>query len=700
MEEHHHRSKLKQQNKKFKETNKSSKRSVSRLNKGKVEAPVHNVKSSSSLGSAGSGAGRAARMHKAKQSRDEQRKALVAARRGAGGVAPPPRVTVLFGCTRGANLAAAKRMLLGQGSDEMDAQLPLGPVTAQIGQSQQRVTVIEAPRDLVALMDTLMVADIVAFVVQGEEDIDAKSMHLLHTAKLYGLPAATLLVVQGVDSMPSLKRAQVLKTWEAGMAQATGREVKVVGQKADDANVATRFLANTKIPERPSWNSHPMVLAERVQRAPDHAQAGESEVLVGVTGYVRGSPLSPNQLIHIPSQGTYQISKITVHADPCPLGKGAAAAMARDEDVLPDAPEDLTMENPVDDMDADQTWPTEEELHGAKQRVRAPRGTDAYQASWFGRGIDDEGGEGEFDEADEDEMSDEEEGDDESDVSEPPEAVILDEDDDDDDAMTEAGGETMVGGEDFLSRRSRAKEDKEFPDEVDTPVDQPARVRFQKFRGLKSFRTSPWDPYENLPVDYQKISTFKSLMASRLRARAEGKAGVQPGKYVTVWLRVPTAFAEKVLQAAAAVEMEAFQPLVLGGLLKYENKMAVMHYNVTRVRDDGDVIKSKDTLVLICGMRRMEVRPVFSECKGSSDKHKLLRFLPPKAATCASCYAPLQWAPAPVLIMKKQRSGVLTLVAAGRVSAPDANRIMLKRIGTHSQKYLLSCLDGANVLGH
>ena len=51
MEEHHHRSKLKQQNKKFKETNKSSKRSVSRLNKGKVEAPVHNVKSSSSLGS-------------------------------------------------------------------------------------------------------------------------------------------------------------------------------------------------------------------------------------------------------------------------------------------------------------------------------------------------------------------------------------------------------------------------------------------------------------------------------------------------------------------------------------------------------------------------------------------------------------------------------------------------------------------------
>jgi hypothetical protein len=35
--EHHHRSKLKQSNKGFKDTNKSSKRSLSRINKGKVQ---------------------------------------------------------------------------------------------------------------------------------------------------------------------------------------------------------------------------------------------------------------------------------------------------------------------------------------------------------------------------------------------------------------------------------------------------------------------------------------------------------------------------------------------------------------------------------------------------------------------------------------------------------------------------------------
>lgn len=62
-----------------------------------------------------------------------------------------------------------------------------------------------------------------------------------------------------------------------------------------------------------------------------------------------------------------------------------------------------------------------------------------------------------------------------------------------------------------------ARADQLFPDEVDTPFDVPARIRFQKYRGLQSFRTSPWDVKENLPAEYARIFQFENFDRTRKR---------------------------------------------------------------------------------------------------------------------------------------------------------------------------------------
>lgn len=75
----------------------------------------------------------------------------------------------------------------------------------------------------------------------------------------------------------------------------------------------------------------------------------------------------------------------------------------------------------------------------------------------------------------------------------------------------------------WRDRKREEEDDLQFPDEIDTPMDIPARTRFQRYRGLRSFRTSPWDPYENLPRDYARIFQFEDFKRTEraVKRRAE-----------------------------------------------------------------------------------------------------------------------------------------------------------------------------------
>ena len=57
--------------------------------------------------------------------------------------------------------------------------------------------------------------------------------------------------------------------------------------------------------------------------------------------------------------------------------------------------------------------------------------------------------------------------------------------------------------------------------------DVAARVRFQKYRGLKSFRTSVWDSKENLPADYARIFQFENFDRTKKRVLEEKVEGAE-----------------------------------------------------------------------------------------------------------------------------------------------------------------------------
>ena len=78
----------------------------------------------------------------------------------------------------------------------------------------------------------------------------------------------------------------------------------------------------------------------------------------------------------------------------------------------------------------------------------------------------------------------------------------------------------------WKNRDREEQDDAEFPDEIDTPRDIPARQRFARYRGLRSMRTSPWDPYESLPRDYARIFQFEDFKRTEraVKRRAEEDA--------------------------------------------------------------------------------------------------------------------------------------------------------------------------------
>ena len=170
----------------------------------------------------------------------------------------------------------------------------------------------------------------------------------------------------------------------------------------------------------------------------------------------------------------------------------------------------------------------------------------------------------------------------------------------------------------------------------------PASLRFAKYRGLKSFKTSAWDPYESLPVDYGRVFQFQNFKRSKKRVMDTIKEyDISPGTFVTIVLRNgPT----NILSNAnfdLETPYDPNNPIALFALLPYEHKVSVVNFLVKKAASYDTPVKSKDSMLLICGFRTFIVHPIYSTYTrgGPNNVHKFERFLG-DGQTVATIYAP------------------------------------------------------------
>ncbi|KAI9323514.1 hypothetical protein BX666DRAFT_1887721 [Dichotomocladium elegans] len=567
---------------------------------------------------------------------------------------------------------------------------------------KQKIQFVPLRRNFVDVLDAFKVADMGILLMSATVEVDQFGINCLLGILNQGL-VNVAPVVQHLGNVAPKLQASVKKSLVAFNQQFFPNEEHLFTLDTEaDALSALRFITSQR-PKPLAWRDlHPYLLADDVQYVPSNEEKG----MLKVTGYARGNPFNANRLVHLQNFGDFQIEQITTAA----IDNGRMTDMEEDDKVLdkpiPGEQDDLVSENEPDFMDNEQTWPTEEELMEADARVRAmgrtdlfadgnatsgkvtkrvPKGTSAYQAAWIVDSEDEEYSEEEEDDSD---MAMAVDNNDDDDVVAPAEFQFSSRDDEDE--YEEVELESKQGYQDELTaeeekeafehyleqRKKQFEEHKEFPDEIDTPMDQPASVRFARYRGLQSFRTSPWDPYENLPVDYARIFQFENFARTKARVVSQAIVGqVKPGTHITLWIKdVPK-------EAYAAYSKE--RPYIVFGLLQYEHKMSLLHFQVQRDNAYEEPVKSKDPLVLHVGFRRYAVKPIYSQNsnKGSNNVHRFERYLEMGKTSYATVYGPVVFGKIPCMLYKETDNvNEPILVAKGIFVNTDVKRIIAKRI--------------------
>lgn len=477
-----------------------------------------------------------------------------------------------------------------------------------------------------------------------------------------GAPSV-VVVIQNLHTFPDRQRQKVLKIHQRYFSSVLSDTTKIVSViDENDYTSILRHIQVSKVRALKWRDQHPYMVVE------DKSYNGETQELT-ISGYLRGMPLSATQLVHLTNYGTYQVARIEEVLKDGGI-RLIEASEEEQRESLQQVQANSTLEDDDRPTDADVLY--QQELERTR-KIRVPAGVSSDQAAWY----------------------DTAENAVEEDAPQLEHVVMDDEDAYAGDAMSYRTTQTDVDflkAEDVIRLERMTFEEKMMemeklkelseeeawnPDMVDTPVNLPARQRFAKYRGMKSFHTGKWDPAENLPAQYAyvyKLQGYSRIRESAIEACEEGMSDV--GMHIAVTLvNVPQSVAENVDSCL----------LIASGQLQHEQKWSVLHFQVQRASDLDEPIKSKTPMLAHIGFRKFYVSPLFSDIS-SGDRSKFARFFHEgDKFRMASFFGPISYSPCPLLLfqvpsLEEQAEGnPLRLACFGGALPPNPDTLLLKR---------------------
>ncbi|KAM0747297.1 DUF663-domain-containing protein, partial [Meredithblackwellia eburnea MCA 4105] len=211
-----------------------------------------------------------------------------------------------------------------------------GPVTIVTGKNR-RLTLIECPNDLGAMIDVAKVADLVLLMIDGSFGFEMETFEALSALSSHGLPK----IIAILTHLDLVKTPAALKAQKKRLKNRFWTEVYdgakmfylsgVMNGRYPDREILnlSRFISVAKFRPLVFRNTHSYFLVDRFEDITPREQIRtmpKEDRTIALFGYLRGVPLRPpssthSLRVHVPGSGVdaFTVGRMLELMDPCPL---------------------------------------------------------------------------------------------------------------------------------------------------------------------------------------------------------------------------------------------------------------------------------------------------------------------------------------------------------------------------------------------